>query len=1117
MSSELEDNLFQDESEDEFDWEEVEVPEHQAPHLEITLQLGPKASKNADADKKKGINHAERLVRIDCHKIHTVALIASARQRNLWINNSLLHARLLSLTPLHLQNAFSVIHKSRVPDQNQRGRMFERAVENLTNWWATSFFEVIPDGHIRNRTYDEIQQKLEIRGLHLKNENDEQLDVETLQDIVDDEVETIRSSKSLMKHALMHNGSRDTSAQLFTALCRGLGIPARLVVSVQSVPWQAGVGKPKPNYSKKSKGKGKEVGQDDEIEEASSSSKWDNLNEPGNRLDGGSVPKGKKVKGKQKAKPIIKLRKTKSKGNVLGKPTRLASPDPLTTPPVYWTEVFSRPDSRWFPVDPIRAIVNKRKVFDPTPSSSSINTQARIPTKVENRMVYVVAFEEDGYARDVTRRYAKEYSAKVAKVQGGSNAPNIGGGGKGRQAWWDKVVTSIERPFRLNRDDLEDQELEAVQLMEGMPTTMSGFKDHPLYVLTRHLKQTETIHPPPPTTPELGKFRGEPVYPRSAVVSLKTAENWIRNTGRTVKSGEQPMKMVKIRAGTVNRMRELEVLKDELNVAGHDGPNGEGSSNSGGEVMQGLYAFSQTEPYVPDPVIDGKVPKNNFGNIDLYVPSMLPRGAVHIPFKGVAKIARKLGLDYAEAVTGFEFKKRRAFPILEGVVVAAQNGETLLEAFWEAEREAEEKARIKREERVLKHWTRLIHGLRIRQRLQDQYASKPNEKGQGQSRSHESNDNEAKSREESPHDDPHDTAGGFLAGADKVVHVFHLPKNTHVVLPSPPRDVTEVTHKPVVEEDDEEEQAAARDATVDFVTYDLETMDVDSDIDGPLPLDDAGLDDAEQRLYKQRQEYVPKTMQQMAEDAAAAAATAHKAEGADGDENDEEGEVITTEPPLLAASGQGTSASATPAEPGGPVLAAGKKKAANKITLTLPARTTRARARVSSSGAPNNLSLGDGDGDGTPLTRANANAKRTVEPEAEVKTAANSNNSSSRARGRASGTAAKGRSKPKPKPKSKSTAKRKRGRKIKTVVSGSEEDEEEDLSDDAVQEEEEDDNESDVDMELGPSPSKRMRAKPTPVATPPSTRTLRPRASKTPAQIAEERKIEEAYKKAVAG
>lgn len=81
----------------------------------------------------------------------------------------------------------------------------------------------------------------------------------------------------------------------------------------------------------------------------------------------------------------------------------------------------------------------------------------------------------------------------------------------------------------------------------------------------------------------------------------------MRNTGRTVIAGQQPMKMVKIRAGTVNRMRELEVLKDELRVAGQDSPNGqdeERSSTAAGEIMQGLYAYSQTEPYIPDPVVD---------------------------------------------------------------------------------------------------------------------------------------------------------------------------------------------------------------------------------------------------------------------------------------------------------------------------------------------------------------------------------------------------------------------------------------------------------------------------------------------------------------------------------
>jgi xeroderma pigmentosum group C-complementing protein len=69
----------------------------------------------------------------------------------------------------------------------------------------------------------------------------------------------------------------------------------------------------------------------------------------------------------------------------------------------------------------------------------------------------------------------------------------------------------------------------------------------------------------------------------------------MRNEGRTVKAGEQPLKLVKVRAGTVNKLRELEVLK-EAGTSGEGGPPG--------EAMQGLYARSQTELYVPDPVVN---------------------------------------------------------------------------------------------------------------------------------------------------------------------------------------------------------------------------------------------------------------------------------------------------------------------------------------------------------------------------------------------------------------------------------------------------------------------------------------------------------------------------------
>lgn len=147
--------------------------------------------------------------------------------------------------------------------------------------------------------------------------------------------------------------------------------------------------------------------------------------------------------------------------------------------------MFSRADGWWFPVDPVRGLVNKRKVFDPSSqpptaaasyaanglapgvafgmglaprrgsaasTSVSASTSAAGGGKAsqsqvirDNRMLYVLAFEEDGFARDVTRRYARQYNAKIVKAQGGS----IGGGRMARRMWWEGVVGCVTRPYRL--------------------------------------------------------------------------------------------------------------------------------------------------------------------------------------------------------------------------------------------------------------------------------------------------------------------------------------------------------------------------------------------------------------------------------------------------------------------------------------------------------------------------------------------------------------------------------------------------------------------------------------------------------------------------------------------
>lgn len=57
----------------------------------------------------------------------------------------------------------------------------------------------------------------------------------------------------------------------------------------------------------------------------------------------------------------------------------------------------------------------------------------------------------------------------------------------------------------------------------------------------------------------------------------------------------------------------------------------EGGGQEGGGRQTTLYAEFQTTLYEPPLVLYGKVPKNSFGNLDIFVPSMVPKGGVHLP------------------------------------------------------------------------------------------------------------------------------------------------------------------------------------------------------------------------------------------------------------------------------------------------------------------------------------------------------------------------------------------------------------------------------------------------------------------------------------------------------
>lgn len=131
-----------------------------------------------------------------------------------------------------------------------------------------------------------------------------------------------------------------------------------------------------------------------------------------------------------------------------------------------------------------------------------------------------------------------------------------------------------------------------------------------------------------------------------------------------------------------------------------------------------LYAVHQTIEYQPPPVVNGRVPRNVYGNLDVYVPSMIPAGGAQIVHPECARAARLLGVDYAEAVTGFAFKGRHGTAIVDGAVVAAEFVTAIQEVITGFANESAQEEEARRSLEALRMWRRFLAGLRIRERIE---------------------------------------------------------------------------------------------------------------------------------------------------------------------------------------------------------------------------------------------------------------------------------------------------------------------------------------------------------------------------------------------------------------
>ncbi|XP_027192928.1 DNA repair protein RAD4 isoform X3 [Cicer arietinum] len=372
--------------------------------------------------------------------------------------------------------------------------------------------------------------------------------------------------------------------------------------------------------------------------------------------------------------------------------------------PLYWAELYCSEENltgKWVHIDAVNSIIDGEDKVEAMVAACKTSLR------------YVVAFAGQG-AKDVTRRYCTKWY-KIASQRVNST-------------WWDSVLAPLRNlesgatggvihsrtnqitateantndSFVPTRSSLEDIELETRALTEPLPTNQQAYKNHSLYALEKWLTKYQVLHPKGPI---LGFCSGHPVYPRTCVQTVMTKNRWLRE-GLQVKPNEHPVKEFK---------RSVKPQK----VQGFEAEDDDCTTDSKENIK--LYGKWQLEPLNLPCAVNGIVPKNDHGQVDVWSEKCLPPGTVHLRFPRAHVVAKRLEIDYAPAMVGFEFKSGRSFPVYDGIVVCAEFKDVLLEAYAEEDERQKAEEKKMNEAQALRRWYQLLSSILTRQRLNNRY------------------------------------------------------------------------------------------------------------------------------------------------------------------------------------------------------------------------------------------------------------------------------------------------------------------------------------------------------------------------------------------------------------
>ena len=105
--------------------------------------------------------------------------------------------------------------------------------------------------------------------------------------------------------------------------------------------------------------------------------------------------------------------------------------------------------------------------------------------------------------------------------------------------------------------------------------------------------------------------------------------------------------------------------------------------------------------------MDGQLPKNEFGNIEIF-DGKIPKGCCHLEEEGVWRACRSLAVDYRHAVIGFDRRKGRTVPLKHGIVILQQNRSKIMNKYKKMLKEIKEKEKERKLKELKNYWKILL-------------------------------------------------------------------------------------------------------------------------------------------------------------------------------------------------------------------------------------------------------------------------------------------------------------------------------------------------------------------------------------------------------------------------